>query len=126
MAQVADKLQPQTEVCKYYTIRLSVWQIKEQVDILPYVQYNVHIGGENMTSTNITNFRKNLFEYVNQAVSYNDIINVTTKDGNVIVMSEEEYNGLIETLALKSTPGMEERLEEGLKATLEDCEDFEW
>lgn len=79
-----------------------------------------------MTSTNITNFRKNLFEYVNQAVSYNDIINVTTKDGNVIVMSEEEYNGLIETLALKSTPGMEERLEEGLKATLEDCEDFEW
>lgn len=79
-----------------------------------------------MTSTNITNFRKNLFEYVNQAVSYNDIINVTTKDGNVIVISEEEYNGLIETLALKSTPGMEERLEEGLKATLEDCEDFEW
>ena len=79
-----------------------------------------------MTSTNITNFRKNLFEYVNQAVSYNDIINVTTKDGNVVIMSEEEYNGLIETLALKSVPEMKERLEEGMKATLEDCEDFEW
>lgn len=79
-----------------------------------------------MTSTNITNFRKNLFEYVNQAVSYNDIINVTTKDGNVIVMSEEEYNGLIETLALKSTPGMEERLEEGVQANLENCEEFNW
>lgn len=43
MAQVADKLQPQTEVCKYYTIRLSVWQIKnneKSLDFLSSVKYN--------------------------------------------------------------------------------------
>ena len=79
-----------------------------------------------MTNINITNFRKDIFEYASQVVNYNDVINVTTKDGNVVVMSEEEDNGLMETLYLCSVPVMKERLEEGKKATLEDCEDFAW
>lgn len=41
-------------------------------------------------------------------------------------MSEEEYNGIMETLYLASVPGMKERMEEGLSASVEDCEDFEW
>lgn len=43
-----------------------------------------------------------MFEYVNQAVEYNDIINVSTKNGNAVIMSEEEYNGLMETLHLSA------------------------
>ena len=46
--------------------------------------------------------------------------------GNAVVMSEEEYNGIMETLYLASVPGMKERMEEGLSASVEDCEDFEW
>lgn len=63
-----------------------------------------------MTHTNITNFRKNLFEYVNQALDYNDVINVNTKAGNVVMMSEEDYRGLMETLYLSSAPGLKEEL----------------
>ena len=48
-----------------------------------------------MTNTNATNLRKNLFEYLNQAIEYNDIVNVNTKSGNAIIMSEEEYNGMV-------------------------------
>lgn len=59
-----------------------------------------------MTNTNATNFRKNIFEYLNQAVLFNDVINVNTKNGNAIVISEEEYNGILETLYLMSVPGM--------------------
>lgn len=79
-----------------------------------------------MTNTNSTNFRKNLFEYLDMAIDYNDIITVNTKRGNAVVMSEEEYNGIMETLYLASVPGMKERMEEGLSASIEDCEDFEW
>lgn len=79
-----------------------------------------------MTNTNATNLRKNLFEYLNQAIEYNDIVNVNTKSGNAIIMSEEEYNGMVETLRLLSIPGMKERLEEGVNTPLEDCEDFKW
>ena len=35
-----------------------------------------------MTTTNITNFRKNAFDYVEQTIKYNQPINITTKDGN--------------------------------------------
>ena len=57
-----------------------------------------------MTNTNITNFRQNVFDYINQAIEYNDIINVNTKNGNAVIMSEEEYNGIMETLYLSSDP----------------------
>ena len=59
-----------------------------------------------MTNTNVTNFRQNAFEYFNLAVEYNDVITVNTKNGNAVVMSEEDYNGLMETLYLLSIPGM--------------------
>ena len=57
-----------------------------------------------MTTTTITNFRKNLFEYVRSAVEFNDVIDVTTKEGSAVVMSKEDYDGLMETLYLLSHP----------------------
>lgn len=79
-----------------------------------------------MTNTNATNLRKNLFDYLNLAIDFNDVINVNTKKGNVIIMSEQDYNGLLETLYLTSIPGMKEILLEGMNAKAEDCEKFEW
>jgi PHD/YefM family antitoxin component YafN of YafNO toxin-antitoxin module len=79
-----------------------------------------------MTTINATSLRKNLFEYLNSAVEYSDVINVNTKKGNAIIISEEEYNGLLETLYLMAVPGMKEALDEGVSLTAEDCEDFEW
>ena len=79
-----------------------------------------------MTNTNATNLRKNLFSYLDSAIDYNDIINVNTKKGNAIIISEAEYNGLLETLYLLSVPGMRERLMDAKNATEEDYEDFEW
>lgn len=79
-----------------------------------------------MTNTNATNLRKNLFDFLNLAIDCNDVINVNTKKGNVVILSEEDYNGLIETLYLTSIPGMKERLIEGKNAPLEDSDVFEW
>lgn len=79
-----------------------------------------------MTNTNASNLRKNLFEYLNSAIEFNDVINVNTKKGNAVILSEQEYNGLMETLYLCSIPGMKERLEGGLNAKEDDCVDFIW
>lgn len=68
-----------------------------------------------MTNTNITNFRKNTFAYIDQAITYNDVININTKNGNAIIMSEEDYNGLMETLYLSSIPGLKEQIIEDVK-----------
>ena len=82
-----------------------------------------------MTNTNITNLRKNLFEYVNQVIEYHDDINVNTKNGNAVIMSEEEYNGLMETLFLSSDPRVKQEIVEGIKTPLEECipaDEVEW
>lgn len=74
-----------------------------------------------MTNTNITKFRQKVFEYVNQAVEFNDVVNISTKNGNAIIISEDEYNSMIETLYLKSVPGLTESIKEAAAEPLEDC-----
>ena len=79
-----------------------------------------------MTNTNANNLRKNLFSYLESAIDYNDVINVNTKKGNAIIISEAEYNGLLETLYLSSDPTMKEKIEAAKNASDEDYEVFEW
>lgn len=82
-----------------------------------------------MTNINITNFRKNMFEYIDQAVTFGDVINVNTKNGNAVVLSEEEYNGMMETLHLTAIPGMVESIKAGIEEPLEsltNAENLEW
>lgn len=82
-----------------------------------------------MTTTNITNFRKNAFNYVEQTIRYNEPLNISTKEGNAVLLSEEDYSGIMETLYLVSMPGMREKLMEGMRTPLEDCVDeaaVEW
>lgn len=82
-----------------------------------------------MTTTNITNFRKNAFNYVEQTIRYNEPLNISTKEGNAVLLSEEDYSGIMETLYLVSMPGMREKIMEGVSTPLEDCVDeaaVEW
>jgi PHD/YefM family antitoxin component YafN of YafNO toxin-antitoxin module len=82
-----------------------------------------------MTTTTITNFRKNVFSIVQNTVRFNEPVNITTKDGNAVMISEEDYLGIMETLNLTSIPGMREKLIEGLNTPLSDTipeEEVEW
>ena len=66
-----------------------------------------------MIATNITSFRKNVFSLLEQTIKYNEPLRINTKAGNAIVLSEEDYNGMIETIYLMSVPTMKEKLLEG-------------
>ena len=82
-----------------------------------------------MTNTNITNFRKDIYKMLENTIEYNEPINISTKNGNAIVLSEEDYNNLIETLYISSIPNLKEDIIEGLKENIEDCideEEVEW
>ena len=74
-----------------------------------------------MLNTNVTNFRKNIFGMLEQTIKFNEPVNVSTKDGNAVILSEEDYNGLIETLYLASIPVMKEKIIEGLCTPLDEC-----
>ncbi len=79
-----------------------------------------------MTNTNAVNFRQNCSDYLDQAVLYHDVINVNTQDGNAVLLNEEEYKGLLETVYLLSIPDMKDRLLEGMRTPVEECDVFEW
>ena len=74
-----------------------------------------------MQNTNITNFRQNIFAMLEQTIKYNEPVNISTKDGNAVVLSEEDYNGLMVTLQICSVPGMKEKVIEGLSTSISDC-----
>lgn len=74
-----------------------------------------------MLNTNITNFRKNIFGILEQTIKFNEPVNISTKDGNAVIISEEDYNGIMETLYLCSVPAMEEKIIEGLRTPLDEC-----
>ena len=79
-----------------------------------------------MMNINITNARAELYKLASSCIKYNNIININTKEGNVIMMSEEYYNSLMESLYLAGIPGMYESIIEGVNTKLEDCEKIKW
>lgn len=79
-----------------------------------------------MSYINITNFRKNAFEYINSAVEFGDVINISTKNGNAVVLSEQDYRDMLESIFFAQNSAMADILIEGKNTPLEECEEFEW
>lgn len=82
-----------------------------------------------MISTTAENFRDNLSEMIDKLIKSNEQLKVTTEIGNVVVLSESDYNGIMETLRIYSNPQEKEKIIEGLNTKLEDCvseDEVEW
>lgn len=89
----------------------------------------MYTRGDIMKSMNVTNFRKDIFKVLEDTVKYNSVVNVSTKEGNAVLMSEDDYEGIMETLYLSSIPGLKESIVEGLNAGPEEYvseDDVEW
>lgn len=66
-----------------------------------------------MNSINITNARQNLFQLVSDVnVGYNPITIVNSKGANAVLISENEWKNIEETLYLDSIPGFSKSIKE--------------
>lgn len=74
-----------------------------------------------MTNTNITSFRKDIYKLLEQTIKYNEPLNISTKNGNAIVLSEEDYNNLIATLEIESNNRLKEDIIKGMKEDVKNC-----
>lgn len=74
-----------------------------------------------MTSYNITNARDNLYKVVEQALG-GELVTITTKQGNVVMMSEEDWEGVLETIYLMGDSEFGKDVEEGLNTPISERE----
>lgn len=82
-----------------------------------------------MSAINITNARKELYNLVEDVNLYSEPTLIVSKKGNAVLISENDWNAIQETIYLNSIPGMVESIKEGMDTAIEDCvpeEDVEW
>ena len=82
-----------------------------------------------MSAINITNARKELYSLVEDVNRYSEPALIVSKKGNAVLVSENDWNAIQETIYLNSIPGMVESIRTGLETSIEDCvpeEDVEW
>ncbi|MDZ7793894.1 MAG: type II toxin-antitoxin system Phd/YefM family antitoxin [Spirochaetia bacterium] len=76
---------------------------------------------------NITNARKDLYKLIEQVIESHEPVHITGKKGTAVIISEEDWKNIEETLYLTSIPGMRESIIEGMKADIDECaEEIEW
>ncbi len=74
-----------------------------------------------MSTINITNARKNLYRLVENVNRYNEPTLIVGKKGNAVLLSEDDWNAIQETLYLNSIEGMAESITDGMETPVEDC-----
>ena len=64
-----------------------------------------------MTALTATAARKGFFNILHDANEQHEVFHIRYRNGDAVLMSEKEYDGLIETLELLSAPGFKEDFE---------------
>ena len=79
----------------------------------------------NMSFTNATALRKNLFGTLDNVIEYNESVTVNTKKGNAVILSEADYNAMMETIYLTSQKGLVKKIKDGEKENTNNMETFD-
>ena len=71
--------------------------------------------------------RANLYRLLEEAAESSEPVQITGKKGNAVLVSEQDWRAMQETVYLLSIPGMRESIREGLATPIEECyEDPGW
>jgi len=80
-----------------------------------------------MTILNATEARTKLYSLIDEAADTHQPIVITGKRGNAVLVSEEDWNSISETLHLLSVPGMCEAIKEGMNEPITECsKELDW
>ena len=75
-----------------------------------------------MTAISVTKVRENIYQILSDVNNSSQPITITNKRRkNGVLISEDDWNAIQETLYLNSIPGMAESIVEAGKEPLEDC-----
>jgi antitoxin YefM len=99
-----------------------------QFDKTYEIPYHYARGKEvKMTVLKVSEARANLYQLIDETAQSHQPVTITGKRHNAVLVSEDDWRSVQETLYLVSIPGMRESVIEGLQTPVEECaEELEW
>ena len=80
-----------------------------------------------MTILNASDARANLYRLIDQTKESHEPVIISGKRNNAVLISEDDWKSIQETLFLTSIPGMRESIIEGMKEPLsESSRELDW
>jgi prevent-host-death family protein len=80
-----------------------------------------------MATVTASEARANLYRLIDETARSHEAIRITGKRSNAILLSEEDWSAIQETLHLLAVPGMRESIKEGLQTPVDECdESLDW
>mgnify|MGYP002725740808 FL=1 len=80
-----------------------------------------------MTTLTASQARTELYKLLDKVAVSHEPIQITGKRNNAVLISEEDWSAIKETLYLLSIPKMRESIKKGLKTPLKECSrEVEW
>lgn len=74
-----------------------------------------------------TEARSNLYRLIDQTAESHQPIVITGKRNKAVLVAEEDWAAIQETLFLLSVPGMRESIREGMATPVDECdEELDW
>lgn len=74
-----------------------------------------------MTTLSASEARKRLYSLVDEVKESHEPVQIVGKRSSAVLVSEEDWKAIQETLYLASVPGIRESINKGLKTPVEKC-----
>ncbi len=75
-----------------------------------------------MKTINVTNARKELYKLINRVQEEHEPVYITGKNHSAVLVSQDDWRAVEETMHLTSIPGMRESIIEGMRENPEDLD----
>jgi PHD/YefM family antitoxin component YafN of YafNO toxin-antitoxin module len=80
-----------------------------------------------MKTITATEARRILYRLLDEITVTSEPVQITGKRGNAILVSEDDWRAIEETIHLMSIPGMAESIRKGMETPIEECvEELDW
>ncbi len=80
-----------------------------------------------MTTLSASKAREKLYKLLDEAAASHEPVLITGKRNNAVLIAEEDWRAIEETLHLLSVPGMRESIREGLETPVDECDpELKW
>jgi antitoxin YefM len=80
-----------------------------------------------MTAITASEARANLYRLIDEAAASHQPLLISGKRNNAVLVSEEDWEAIQETLFLLAVPGMRESIRQGIETPVDECsEALDW